>query len=49
VLNGCLVYLGAAGASDAAGANRLGRSKPTGRGDEATEPQGWRGFFGSWF
>jgi hypothetical protein len=50
VLNGCLVYLGAAGASDAAGGRRLGRSRPTGRGNEETETShGWRAFFGSWF
>jgi hypothetical protein len=50
VLNGCLVFLGAAGASDAAGRRRLGRSRPTGRGNEETEKtRGWRSFFGSWF
>jgi hypothetical protein len=47
-LNGCLVYLGAAGASDAAGGKANEGAVP--RGNEALEkPRGWRAFFGSWY
>jgi hypothetical protein len=50
VLNGCLVYLSAAGASDAAGGKQQAGDRATPRGPEALpKPQGWRAFFGSWF
>ncbi|MER9227064.1 hypothetical protein NKI39_15765 [Mesorhizobium sp. M0664] len=51
-LNGCLVYLSAAGASDAVGGRQPGNGNNNAvqRGNnESAMRRGWRTFFGSWF
>jgi hypothetical protein len=48
MLNGCLVYLGAAGASDAAGPGQKRGATSRGGNAEAYRTS-WRNFFGTWF